>query len=200
MKTWTKSPNNKSMARQNMSDDFYDKLKPRLHERIGRELRLAFRVLDFGCGGCDLAMFLSRRYRQDVTGVDISDAAFPPHASLTASRKLGLRCIRADGARLDFLENGGMDAAVSVWALHEMKAPGKVLREVYRKIRPGGGILVVDFPRRSLADRLWHENYYSVSEIRNMLSRAGFQQVQARRIERNQLIWARGWRNGRNRC
>jgi len=29
-----------------LSDNFYDKIKPRLYQRVGKELRLAYRVLD----------------------------------------------------------------------------------------------------------------------------------------------------------
>ena len=38
------------MNQAKVSDNFYDRTKPRLYKRVGRELRLAYRVLDLGCG------------------------------------------------------------------------------------------------------------------------------------------------------
>ncbi len=64
------------MAVEKLTDNFYEKIKPRLYQRVGRELRLAYRVLDLGCGTCELAEFLSETYRQKVTGVDISANGF----------------------------------------------------------------------------------------------------------------------------
>ena len=181
------------MPSQCIPDDFYKKIKPRLYESIGRELRLAFRILDIGCGSCELGGFLKRRYHQQVTGVDISVEKLPTQRR--QSRKDGyVRCIRGDASNLGFIENDSIDAVVSMWALHEMKKPEKALREARRKLRLGGKILIVDFPCRSLAKRLWDENYYTASQIKKMLMKVGFQEVQARTVEQKQVIWATGWR------
>ena len=60
----------------NSGGQVYEKIKPRLHRRIGRELRLAHRVLDLGCGSCELVRYLADAYEQQVTGVDISSGSF----------------------------------------------------------------------------------------------------------------------------
>ena len=49
------------MLHEGLGEDFYKRMKPRLHKRIGRELRLARHVLDFGCGSCDLVRYLAVR-------------------------------------------------------------------------------------------------------------------------------------------
>jgi len=79
---------------------------------------------------------------------------------------------------------------LSVHALHEMDRPVEVLREANRLLRSGGVILVVDFPRDSLAQRLWNEDYYAPTEIAEMLRQAGFAGVESRLIAKGQLIWA----------
>ncbi len=179
------------MAGKNPPENFYEKIKPRLHKRIGHELRLAGCVLDLGCGACDLVQYLTRTYHQNVTGVDISGGSFPKRRHTSDGRRF--RCIRKDAKRLGFAKAGAQDAVVMMWALHEMEHPDAILAEAYRALRPGGEILIVDFPRGSLAQTLWNEDYYCPAEINQMLIDAGFADVSARLIEREQIIWAKGF-------
>ncbi len=183
------------MARQ-LTDGFYQRVKPRLYRRVGAELQLAYRVLDLGCGNCELAEFLSETYDQRVTGVDISSGSFPRHDEQAQSRST-LTCVKADAARLDFVRDGSVDAVVSMWAAHEMADIKGALREARRVLRPGGEILVIDFPRGSLAQRLWDESYYSPEEVSDVLKHAGFVGVRAKVIEQKQIIWAKGFRQAR---
>jgi len=176
-----------------LSGDFYDKIKPRLYQRVGRELRLAYRVLDLGCGACELAQYLSETYGQKVTGVDISANSFPNRRNMTKNIKR-IRCIRKDAARLTFIRNETVDAAVIFWALHEMKNSQAILQEAHRVLRPGGEVVVVEFPRNSLAQKLWNESYYSIKELTGSLRKAGFKDVLAKRIEHKQILWVNGRR------
>ncbi|MDY7010123.1 MAG: class I SAM-dependent methyltransferase [Planctomycetota bacterium] len=180
------------MAGENLPENFYEKIKPRLHKRIGGELRLARRILDLGCGSCQLVQYLARTYHQHVTGVDISDGSFPKRYHTSDGRRF--RCIRKDAGRLEFIRDGVQDAVVSMWALHEMEHPEAILKEACRILRPGGEILIVDFPRGSLAQRLWNEDYYSPAEINQMMNDAGFAEVRVRLIGRKQIIWSKGFR------
>jgi ubiquinone/menaquinone biosynthesis C-methylase UbiE len=180
------------MATENPPKNPYDKIRPRLHKRIGRELRLAGRVLDLGCGTCELVQYLARTYHQHVTGVDISGGGFPKRRYTSDGRRF--RCIRKNARNLEFIKDGVQDAMISMWALHEMEHPEAILKEAYRALRPGGEILIVDFPRDSVAQRLWNEDYYCAAEINQMLIDAGFAEVSARLIERQRIIWAKGFR------
>ena len=181
------------MSLAKLSDNFYNQIKPRLYQRVGRELRLAYRVLDLGCGACELVEYLSETYGQKVTGVDISANSFPNKRNITKNIK-GIRCIRKDAARLTFIRNETTDAVVMFWALHEMKNPQAVLQEAHRVLRPGGKLLVVEFPRNSLAQKLWNENYYTSKELTDSLRKAGFKDIRAIRIERKQVLWVDGHR------
>jgi ubiquinone/menaquinone biosynthesis C-methylase UbiE len=77
-----------------------------------------------------------------------------------------------------------------MWALHEMKRPRVILAETRRLLRPGGKLLVVDFPKNSLAQRLWDEKFFRPDEVKYLLEKAGFLEIRVRLIERNQVIWA----------
>jgi len=62
------------------------------------------------------------------------------------------------------------------------------LKEANRILRPGGEILIVDFPRGSLAQRLWNEDDYDPNEVACTLQQGGFNEVRATTIERGQVI------------
>jgi ubiquinone/menaquinone biosynthesis C-methylase UbiE len=180
--------------RARLSDGFYEEIRPRLYRRIARELRGAGRVLDLGCGACELARFLVSRYGKEVTGVDVTDGGFPDPEQMEDRLRRRLRCIKADARRLEFLEDEVADAAVATWALHEMGRPREILEEARRVLRVGGELLIVDFPRDSLAQRLWNEEYYAPEEVSGILERAGYEHISASLIERGQVIWAKGFR------
>jgi ubiquinone/menaquinone biosynthesis C-methylase UbiE len=185
------------MVRDTLNHKFYERIKPRVHQRIGRELRLAGRVLDLGCGACELVRYLAQTYGQHVTGVDISSADFPKGPRLSKNGRM--RYVQEDATRLGFAADESVDAVVIMWALHEMKHARRVLREARRILRPGGEILIVEFPRDSLAQRLWDEDYYSPEELATMLDNAGYQETAARLIERRRILWAKGFRPERLR-
>jgi len=180
------------MSAMNLPDNFYEKIKPHLHRRVGKELRLAYRVLDLGCGACELVKYLSDTYGQKVTGVDISADSFPHRRNIIKNTRR-IRCICKDAARLTFIRNETIDAAVIFWALHEMKNSQAILQETYRVLRPGGEILIVEFPHNSLAQKLWSENYYTSKELISYLRKAGFKDIRAELIEHKQILWVRGF-------
>jgi len=182
------------MSPAKLFDNFYDKIKPRLYQRLGQELRLAYRVLDLGCGACELARYLSETYGQKVTGVDISADSFPDSRNISQNTR-PIRCIRKDAAQLTFIRNETIDAAIIFWALHEMENAQAILQETYRVLRPGGKVLIVEFPRNSLAQKLWNENYYTSVELTGFLRKAGFKDIQAKRIEHKQILWVNGFRD-----
>ena len=179
------------MTQDSLKEDYYEKTKLRLHRRIGRELCLASNIIDLGCGSCDLVQYLVKTYRQKVTGVDISDKSFPKHRHTSDGKSF--KCIRQDASHLGFVKNESLDAVVSLLAFHEMQHPSDILSEVLRILRPGGELLVVDFPKGSLAQKLWHEDYYCSDEIKLMLQEKGFKNARTQLIEKDQIIWAKGF-------
>jgi len=182
----TKDTATENGAVEALPEDYYEQIKDQVRRRIAGRLHFARLVLDLGCGSCELDRFLAQQNGQDVVGVDISDGSFPGNEALGER----VMCRKADGRRLGFIQDRSVDAVLSVHALHEMDRPVEVLREANRLLRSGGVILVVDFPRDSLAQRLWNEDYYAPTEIAEMLRQAGFAGVESRLIAKGQLIWA----------
>ena len=179
------------MSETPAAKNLYEQIKPRLHRRIGRELRLARHVLDVGCGSCDLVGFLAETYHQEVTGVDIAGRGFPRRRA--SAHGVRFRCLERDGTRLAFAADASADAVVMMWALHEMADAAGILVEARRVLRPGGEVLMVDFPRGSLAQRLWNEDYYRPGEVKRLLAEAGLTDIRVRLIEAGQVLWARAY-------
>ena len=179
------------MTSKVFNDNFYEEIKPHLYKHIGHELRLARYVLDLGCGSCDLVKYLADSYHQQVTGVDVSSKSFPERSY--SQYGIEFHCIRCNASNLNFILDNSIDAIVSVWALHEMNQPESVLTEVRRVLRPGGEVLIIDFPKDSLAQKLWNENYYQPDEIKRFLVKAGFVDIRVRLVEQWQVIWATGY-------
>jgi len=63
--------------------------------------------------------------------------------------------------------------------------------------RVGGKLLIVDFPRGSLAQRLWNEDYYTPHHVSDLLAAIGYVEVSARLVERRQVLWAKGFEAAR---
>ena len=177
-----------------LPEDFYEKIHASLQERICEELRGASDVVDIACGDCSLARYLVEAgdgWR--VIGVDIGGEKIAATEEAVEVSEGRLRCIEADAVHLDFLADGAVEAAVMTRALHERDEPAAVLAEVRRVLRSGGKLLVVDFPRDSLAQKLWNEDYFTPAEVEGMLRSAGYGEVSVSLIERGQMIWATGF-------
>jgi ubiquinone/menaquinone biosynthesis C-methylase UbiE len=160
----------------NSEEDVYQRLKPDIFTRIGKELKTARRILDVGCGDCQLANFLARNTLKRVVGIDISDDDLE-RGRQQADKQGILRlvdCKKVDAHHLEGFESNVFDAAIMVYALHELNRPILVLRQVHRVLKDQGTLVIVDFSKGSRAEQLWGERYFSPAQVKSMLTRANF--------------------------
>ncbi len=97
-------------------------------------------VLDLATGSGDLALALQRSLPEArVVGADF---CLP---MLQIAARKGLRpLVAADGTRLPFAE-ASFDAVTVAFGLRNMESWPNALREMFRVLRPGGHLLILDF-------------------------------------------------------
>jgi ubiquinone/menaquinone biosynthesis C-methylase UbiE len=179
------------MART-VANDFYERIENRIYARILAEVKGAQYILDVGCGSCDLPRFIARRTNARVIGIDISDEDFPTVGLKRRQRVAALvNCRKRNAENLRLFKPSSFDAAVSTYALHEFQRPLLVLKQIYRVLRSGARLVIVDFPRHSLAEQLWGERYFNTREVRALVRRAGFKNCEVNLIAKNQVLLAK---------
>ena len=166
----------KSESVRRMFDDIaptYDRLNHLLsfdidrlwRRRVVRLVRRtgAMRILDMATGTGDLAIEMALRIRGcSVCGADISTQM------LEHARRKIVRCglderiilMECDGEKIP-LQSGSVDAATVGFGIRNFAHPERGLSELFRTIRSGGHLVVLEFsnPRNSLAAALYR--FYS---------------------------------------
>jgi ubiquinone/menaquinone biosynthesis C-methylase UbiE len=116
------------------------------------------KVLDVGTGPGVVAAAVVRRCPDlHVTALDLSAHMIEqaPERARRACVEGHLAWLQADGYRLPFAD-GTYDLVFSSFALHHWEAPGQVLDEMARVLRPGGRYYVADLYREpNLVQRLF---------------------------------------------
>lgn len=158
---WSEHLHDLSITRHEIgTEEFFDDLqeyhfdKQRHLEKIlnyaaqnGKEL------LDIGCGvGVDTAKFAS--YGARVTGIDISERAIT-----LARRNLGYQNLDAtfskmDGSEMEF-EDDSFDMVYAHGILPYARDYNKIVREIYRVLKPGGEAVLQTYNKKSWLYLLW---------------------------------------------
>ncbi len=146
----------------------------------------AGRLLDIGTGTGRVLELLASRVSQGV-GVDASKAMLALARARLARAGIGHCSVRlADMYRLPLAE-ASFDLAVIQMVLHYAEDPPGVLAEVARVLRPGGGLIVIDFAQHGRGDlltRLAHRwPGFGDNAMRTLLTEAGMEQGEPMTIE-----------------
>jgi ubiquinone/menaquinone biosynthesis C-methylase UbiE len=119
----------------------------RVHEKLMRQAELAagHRVLEIGCGTGNLSIRVKRAHPAvEVTGSDPDPLALE-RAQRKAARMTGIRFERSYAQELPHAD-GAFDRVLSSMMLHHLGSDAKTAAaaEIFRVLRPGGRLHVVD--------------------------------------------------------
>ena len=131
-------------------------------------------VLDVAVGTGDLALLLLRRSKaQRVTGIDLSTEMM--RIGEEKARRAGreIRFMEANAQRMPF-EDGTFDAVTCAYGVRNFADLDAGLREMYRVLRPGGELRILEFgyPQQKLV-RWVYDRYFTtwLPMIGRLLSR-----------------------------
>ncbi|HEX3733831.1 MAG TPA: methyltransferase domain-containing protein [Solirubrobacterales bacterium] len=115
------------------------------------------RWLETACGPAIVGREIAARVGS-VHGVDLTPAMVEKAGAEAAAAGVGnIEFSLGDATALDF-EDAGFDGAVNRFSLHHIPAPGRVLEEMARVVRPGGWVVVADHLTDADGDAAaWHE-------------------------------------------
>ncbi|MDZ7295439.1 MAG: methyltransferase domain-containing protein [candidate division KSB1 bacterium] len=163
----------------------FDKLRylPRLVDFSGFAGK---RLLEVGCGaGVDLVRFA--RGGAIVTGIDLAEQSIALTKQNFALRGLSGEFLVMNGEAMDFADNS-FDVVYAHGVLQYTADAGKMIREIYRVLKPGGEAIMMVYNRHSwlrllskvMHVALEHEDapvlrVFSAGEFRKLLE--GFRQV-----------------------
>jgi 2-polyprenyl-3-methyl-5-hydroxy-6-metoxy-1,4-benzoquinol methylase len=118
-------------------------------EELPDRLRAGVDVADVGCGSGHAINVMARAFpASSFTGLDFSDEGLA--AGAAEARGLGLEnasFAKADVSQLDAAE--AYDVITVFDAIHDQAQPERVLDNIYRALRPGGVLLMVDIKASS---------------------------------------------------
>lgn len=103
-------------------------------------------VLDVATGTADLALAL-KKYRPEavVVGVDFVEAMLAIGRRKAERQGLSVQLTQGDGLELPFAD-ASFDAVTVAYGLRNFADVDRGLREFYRVLRPGGRVVVLEFP------------------------------------------------------
>ncbi len=169
--------------------DYYDRFEPAVFQRIVEIIGRPQRVVEIGCGDCRLGTFIARTVGCSVVCIDTDTQGFATgkrHSKKSAVAHL-VRMIQHDAEDLTSLCPPKFDCCVSIYVLHELEHPVKVLTQVRKALKRNGKMVLVDFPRGSIAERLYDEEYHSTRMMQSFLKRAGFKKITVEYFKKKQL-------------
>jgi len=116
------------------------------------------RVLDIGCGTGRFAASVLEHYPEThVWGVDLSDGMLRQCSTRCQAANGRLHVVQGDSERLPFADDS-FDVVTCTHSFHHYPHQQRVVSEMYRVLRPGGRLLILDGDR----DRLWGRLVYDV--------------------------------------
>ena len=150
------------------------------------------RVLEIGAGPVGIVAYLDAAEAVATDPLDATFATEPAYASIrTEAEGRGVTYVAAQGEALPF-GDATFDAVLTDNVLDHVEAPGRILREMHRVLRPGGGAYVrvhvyhrwgraVRWSMERLEIDRGHPHTLSAAALRRAATEAGFAVSRAER-------------------
>ncbi|CAN5789718.1 bifunctional demethylmenaquinone methyltransferase/2-methoxy-6-polyprenyl-1,4-benzoquinol methylase UbiE [soil metagenome] len=104
------------------------------------------RILDVATGTADLAIALKRAApNAEIIGVDFAEPMLALGRRKIAVQALDLELLQGDGQNLNFAD-GAFDSLTIAYGLRNFADRARGLQEFYRVLKPGGRLVVFEFP------------------------------------------------------
>ncbi len=119
----------------------------RVQNILGPRLEPGMKILDIGTGPGAIPLSLIKLYPEShFIGMDISPGMIQAARGYASKTDLPLMLSIGDGECLPF-GSGKIDGVISLFAMHHMDHPERLLQEIDRVLKPGGPLLIIDFRR-----------------------------------------------------
>jgi ubiquinone/menaquinone biosynthesis C-methylase UbiE len=133
-----------------LSDIFkFGNARPRLVKAL--DLKGSETILDAGCGSGFYTMYLSKYLpKGKIFAVDLSEDMLSYLSKKVSRRGLNDRIVVKQGDLTQLpMDDASVDVAISAAVLHHVPDIERAVRELYRAIRPGGKLGVIDWDAES---------------------------------------------------
>ena len=119
----------------------------RVRNILGSRLGQGMATLDIGTGPGTIPLNLKRSHPDiHFIGIDISQGMIRAAKGYASKAAIPLALSVGDGESLPF-GSGKIDGVISLFAMHHMDHPDRLLLEIDRVLKPGGPLLIIDFRR-----------------------------------------------------
>lgn len=144
------------------------------------------RILDIACGGGALCLKIAEK-RCEVHGVDISEDAMNSAKRLAEREKIACELKVGTAGDLPY-PDGYFDKIVCSSSLEHFKEDIKALKEMYRVLKPSGGVvLMTDSFNYPISEELKEKhkkiayvvNYYTKETLKERFEMAGFEMTRS---------------------
>jgi len=175
-----------------MNKDFYDRLEPAVFKRIAERIRGVEKVLEIGCGDCRLVNYLAQHAGCEMVGIDINDTDFAKGQRETKRLRLSnlVSYVKGNAEHLSSFLRDKFDVCISMYVLHELKNPSTVLKEIREVLKQHGKIIMIDFPKDSIAEDIWCEEYYPPKKMALLLRKSQFKNINLEFMGGKELVFA----------
>jgi SAM-dependent methyltransferase len=153
------------MRLKNFGAIIEDSIRADIFKTIFRQAGKAPVLLDLGCGARPY-LDIYEPYFEKTIGADLADSPFEKY-------RVDIYCSATDIT----LENENCDVIFSSEVLHDISEPGKMLKEIYRVLKPGGKVVLSSPFMVPICDGIYDHFRYTKYGLQFLFSGQNFSNI-----------------------